>query len=72
MQGKGQICAEMIYSLSNFEGKKILKGKFEEYYGELLNLFSILDYQKLDDLQGMKLFAGMLNIIRDNKMKLDG
>ncbi len=28
IEGKGEMCATMIYRLSNFEGKKIIEGKF--------------------------------------------
>lgn len=28
IEGKGELCAEMIYNLSNFNGKKIISGKF--------------------------------------------
>lgn len=62
----------MIYNLSNFNGKKILMGKFESYYNQLAECFSVLNNQALDDLQGMDIFVEMLNIIRDNRMKLDG
>ena len=68
----GEKCAQMIYSLSNFEGQKIITGKFEQYLEDLRNLFSIVDGANLDDLDGMKLFGGMLNLIRDYRMKLDG
>lgn len=27
----GEKCAQMIYNLSNFDGKKIVEGKFNEY-----------------------------------------
>ena len=36
------------------------------------NLFSIINGADLDDLDGMKLFGGMLNLIRDYRLKLDG
>lgn len=62
----------MIYNLSNFEGKKILSGKFQDYYQQLKDCFSVLNNQALDDLQGMSLFVDMLTIIRENRMKLDG
>lgn len=32
----------------------------------------MINGQDLDDLDGMKLLGGMLNIIRDYRMKLDG
>lgn len=72
LECKGEQCAKMIYSLSSFGGKKIQAGKFPEYYRQLENLFSILNNQSVDDLEGMKLLAGMLTIIRDHRMKLDG
>ncbi len=31
----GEKCAQKIYSLSNFDGKKIPLGKFNDYYLEL-------------------------------------
>ena len=37
---------------------------------ELQNLFGVLDGQELDDLEGVKLLVGMLDIIRDHNMKL--
>lgn len=35
LHGDGEKCAEMIYSLSIFDGKKIIAGKFDKYMGEL-------------------------------------
>ena len=66
------MCATMIYRLSNFEGQKIVEGSFKEYYQQLLDCFSILNGQALADLQGIDLFGNMLQIIRENGMKLDG
>lgn len=62
----------MIYNLSSFNGQKILKGKFEQYMNELRNLFGVIDGQGLDDLQGVVLLTGMLDIIRNHNMKLEG
>jgi aarF domain-containing kinase len=62
----------MIYNLSNFEGKKIIVGKFDGYYKQLMDCFSVINNQALDDLKGMNLFVDMLAIIRQNRMKLDG
>ena len=42
IEGEGDICAKMIFKLSNFEGKKIMEGKFQDYYNELQKCFSIL------------------------------
>ena len=39
---------------------------------DLLNLFSILNKNDLDNLPGVELFGGMLNLIRDYNMKLEG
>lgn len=60
----------MIYNLSIFDGKKINKGKFNDYLEELRQLFSILKNTTLEDLKGAELLIEMLNIIRDNNMKL--
>lgn len=68
----GEKCAQMIFSLSNFEGEKILNGTFDRYMEDLRSLFSIINGADLDDLDGMRLFGGMLNLIRDYRMKLDG
>lgn len=68
--GDGQNCAEMIYNLSIFDGKKIIQGKFKKYMAELRNLFSELDGQPLENLRAVELLVGMLNIIRENNMKL--
>ncbi len=62
----------MIYKLSNFDGKKIIDGKFEEYKTQLTNLFSVLDQKSIFDIEGITLMIGMLDIIRKNNMKLDG
>lgn len=62
----------MIYKLSNFEGKKILEGKFDEYKNELIKLFSVLEKTSIFDLEGISLMIGMLDIIRQHNMKLDG
>lgn len=72
IEGRADMCAEMIYNLSNFEGKKIMEGRFESYYKQLLKCFSILNNQALADLKGINLFGEMLQIIRENRMKLDG
>lgn len=68
----GEKCAKMIYSLSNFDGKKIGEGMFNDYLQELRDLFSVINGADLDDLDGMKLLTGMLGIIRNYRMKLDG
>lgn len=62
----------MIYKLSNFDGKKIIDGKFDEYKTQLTNLFSVLDQKSIFDIEGITLMIGMLDIIRKNNMKLDG
>lgn len=72
IEGRGELCAEMIYNLSNFEGKKILVGKFDDYFNQLKECFSVLNTQSLQDVQGMNVFVDMLTIIRQNRMKLDG
>lgn len=68
----GEKCAEMIYHLSNFDGKKIVEGMFNDYLQELRDLFSVINGADLDNLDGMKLLGGMLGIIRNYRMKLDG
>jgi aarF domain-containing kinase len=65
-------CAEMIYSLSTFDGQKIIKGKFDHYLSELQGLFSVLNHTAPEDLRSVDLLRGMMNIIRDNNMKLEG
>jgi len=72
IQSEGDKCAEMIYNLSNYNGKKIKKGKFPEYEQELREVFAKINDQNLDNLEGMKLLTGMLDKIRDHNMKLDG
>lgn len=72
IQSEGDKCAEMIYNLSNYNGKKIKKDQFPEYHEELQKVFSKINNQNLDNLEGMKLLTGMLDTIRDNNMKLDG
>jgi hypothetical protein len=47
-------------------------GKFDDYYIQLKQCFSVLNNQALDDLKGMNIFIDMLAIIRQNRMKLDG
>lgn len=42
IEGNSEKCAAMIYNLSNFEGQKILEGRFSDYKTELRNLFSVL------------------------------
>ena len=72
IEGNSETCANMIYKLSNFDGKKIIDGKFEEYKTQLTNLFSVLDQKSIFDIEGITLMIGMLDIIRKNNMKLDG
>jgi hypothetical protein len=62
----------MIYKLSNFDGKKILEGNFDDYKSQLTTLFSVLDNKSIFDIEGISLLIGMLDIIRNNNMKLDG
>ena len=40
-------CAENFYNISSFDGKKIIKGEYEQYMGELKRLFGVL-YCNLD------------------------
>jgi predicted unusual protein kinase regulating ubiquinone biosynthesis (AarF/ABC1/UbiB family) len=72
IQSEGNKCADMIYNLSNYGGKKIKKGQFKGYEKALKEVFSKLDNKDLDELEGMSLLTGMLDTIRDNSMKLDG
>lgn len=72
IEGNSEKCANMIYSLSNFEGQKILEGNFRNYKSQLRELFSVLESKSIFDIEGIELMVGMLNIIRDNNMKLDG
>ncbi len=39
VEGNSDKSAEMIYSLSNFDGKKILPNAFKNYLRDLKNLF---------------------------------
>ena len=48
IEGRSHLCAEMIYNLSNFEGKKIMNevgDRFKGYYDQLTKCFSILEGQ---------------------------
>ena len=53
IQGKGEDCAEMIYNLSKFDGKRIEKGKFKKYEKDLNELFKMLSNSDLDNLPGL-------------------
>lgn len=72
MEGNSEKCASMIYKLSNFDGQKILEGAFGDYKDQLKKLFSVLESKSIFDIEGISLLIGMLNIIRENHMKLDG
>lgn len=72
MEGNSENCANLIYKLSNFDNKKLIEGTFDEYRQQLKKLFSVLDNTSIFDIEGINLLIGMLNIIRDNNMKLDG
>ena len=72
MKGNSEKCASMIYKLSNFDGQKILEGAFGDYKDQLKKLFSVLESKSIFDIEGISLLIGMLNIIRENHMKLDG
>jgi hypothetical protein len=41
-----------------------------KFFSELRALFSELNGQPLEHLRGLELLVGMLNIIRENNMKL--
>lgn len=71
---RGNDCAEMIFSLSNYEGVKITqkRQKFNSYHKELTECFSRLNNSTYSQLEGMALLWDMMRIIRENKMKLDG
>jgi len=45
---------------------------FDNYLEDLRNLFSVINGANLDELNGMSLLGGMLGIIRNYRMKLDG
>ena len=73
IQCRGNDCAEMIFSLSNYEGQKITNnGKFDNYHQQLTQCFSRLNHSTYSQLEGMVLLWDMMKIIRQNKMKLDG
>lgn len=50
IQSEGDKCAEMIYNLSNYNGKKIKKDQFPEYQKELREVFSKINNDSLDNL----------------------
>lgn len=70
LQGDGNKCAHMIFSLSKYNGKHIEIGEHKQYMTDLVNLFSLIKPNDLDNLPGVELFGGMLNLIRDYNMKL--
>ena len=72
VEGNGEKCASLIYNLSNFGGEKILEGQFREFKEELRRLFSVLDTKSVFDIEGVQLLVGMLDILREHNMKLQG
>lgn len=72
IEGNSETCANMIFKLSNFEGNKIVEGKFVDYKDQLKKLFSVLDNTSIFEIEGINLLIGMLDIIRNHNMKLDG
>ena len=72
VQGNSEKCASLIYGLSNFGGEKILEGQFGEFKAELRRLFSVLDTKSIFDIEGVQLLVGMLDILREHNMKLQG
>ena len=49
---RGNDCAEMIFSLSNYDGQKITRvnSKFDSYHKELTNCFSRLNQSSYNQL----------------------
>ena len=72
IEGNSETCTNMIFKLSNFEGNKIVEGKFIDYKDQLKKLFSVLDNTSIFEIEGINLLIGMLDIIRNHNMKLDG
>lgn len=64
----------MVYQLSLRQGQPIInKGiYYERYMKQLENYFINLTNISLRDLNGLQLLKGMLYIVRDHGMKLDG
>ena len=54
--------------ISTYESQE----SFSQYYETLLKLFTELTQIKLKDLQGLTLLKGMLDIIREYGMSLEG
>ena len=72
IEGNSETCTNMIFKLSNFEGNKIVEGKFIDYKDQLKKLFSVLDNTSIFEIEGINLLICMLDIIRNHNMKLDG
>lgn len=70
-----EACASMVYSLSLLQNRPIVQNegiRYERYYNELHEYFKKLTLINIKDLQGIELLKGMLYIVRDHGMKLNG
>ena len=62
---RGNDAAEMIFSLSNYEGQKISKNeKFSNYHQQLTQCFNRLNSSTYSQLEGMVRLWDMMRIIR--------
>ncbi len=64
IEGRGNECAQMIYNLSNYQGKKLGVNGFQGYQRQLTKCFSRLNNENYSELKGMVLLWDMMRIIR--------
>jgi predicted unusual protein kinase regulating ubiquinone biosynthesis (AarF/ABC1/UbiB family) len=64
----------MVYSLSLRKNLPIVQEgiRYDRYYNELHEFFKVFTRMNLKDLKGIELLKGMMYIVRDYGMKLNG
>lgn len=62
----------MIHKISKYAGKLLEEDEFPKYLKELEDMFTLVKKVELEKLQGIDVLSGMLTVIRNNRMKLDG
>jgi predicted unusual protein kinase regulating ubiquinone biosynthesis (AarF/ABC1/UbiB family) len=64
----------MVYSLSLLHNRPIVQDgiKYDKYYARLHTYFEDFTRMNIKDLKGIELLKGMMYIVRDYGMKLNG
>ena len=62
----------MIHKISKYAGELLEEDQFPHYMKDLEDMFTLVKKVQLENLKGIDVLSGMLTVIRNHRMKLDG